>query len=302
MKIIPVTPRGYCKGVIYAIELAKQTRKNNPDKKITMLGMIVHNKHIINACKEIGIDCVESKGKTRLELLDEINDGIVIFTAHGVSDDVIKKATEKGLKIVDASCNDVVKTKNIVKNHINEGYNVIYIGKKHHPEAEAITSISSKVHLVSNINDLKKLDHFDKSMLTNQTTMSILEINDIIQQAKIMYPNIIIWEEICSATRIRQQAIKDLKDVDTLIVVGDKTSNNSNKLIEVGKDNNIKNAYLVENVSELKSSWFKDSKTVAVTSGASTPTLITQQVIDALNYYSVHEKFCSDTIILDKLI
>lgn len=114
MEIIPVTPRGYCQGVIHAIQIAKKTCENYPDQKISMLGMIAHNKYVVEACQAMGINCLEAKNKTRLELLDEIDEGVVILTAHGVSNKVKEKAIAKGLILVDATCKDVTKTHEIV--------------------------------------------------------------------------------------------------------------------------------------------------------------------------------------------
>ena len=115
MEIIKVIPRGYCQGVVRAILIAKKTVKENPDTPVTMLGMIVHNQFVVDACRKLGINFVEDKNKTRMELLEEIPSGIVIFTAHGVSDDVIIAAKATGLTCVDATCPDVIRTHNLVK-------------------------------------------------------------------------------------------------------------------------------------------------------------------------------------------
>lgn len=285
MEIITVVPRGYCKGVVRAITLAKETATNYPNQPITMLGMIVHNRHVVEACQHLGIQCIEEKGKTRLELLDKINEGIVIFTAHGVSDEVYKKAISKGLTVVDASCDDVTKTQTIVKNYVNNNYDVIYIGKQNHPEAEAVLSISDRVHFVANEIDIKNLPMFENVIITNQTTMSISEISNLIEICKQKYPQIVIFDEICNATRIRQEAIEKLVDVDCLIVVGDPHSNNTLKLKEIAKNAYIKNIYLVETSNDLCIEWLTNKNRIAVTSGASTPTYLTNQVIESLKYF-----------------
>ena len=138
MEIIPVIPRGYCKGVVRANEIAKNCAKDYPNQKITVLGMIVHNQHVVDALKQLNIHTIENKKKTRMELLDEINEGVVIFTAHGISEQVKQKAREKGLICVDASCTDVIETQKLVQEKIKAGYTVLYIGKKNHPEAEPL--------------------------------------------------------------------------------------------------------------------------------------------------------------------
>ncbi len=302
MKIISIVPRGYCKGVVHAINLAKKTRELHPNTPITMLGMIVHNQYVIDACKKIGIACVEEKGKTRLELLDSISEGIVIFTAHGVSDAVLLKAKEKGLTVVDASCDDVVKTKTIVQSYLKNDFDVLYIGKKGHPEAEAITSISSKVHLICSIEDINLLPAFSKVILTNQTTMSIIEVQDLINYAQEKYPNLIVLEEICHATRIRQEAVQSLSNVDCLFVVGDPHSNNTKKLKEIAESNNISKAYLIETANDIQEKWLNDVETIAVTSGASTPTYLTNQVIESLSTYSKTKTLPKPSINLDLIL
>lgn len=290
MEIIPVTPRGYCKGVVRAINLAKETAKKYPNKPIAMLGMIVHNKYVVEACEKLGIRCVEEKGKTRLELLDKIHSGVVIFTAHGISDEVYNKAIQKGLIVVNASCDDVTKTQTIVKEHLNQGYEVLYIGKKNHPEAEAVIAISNHVHFIESLDDIHALPSFNQVMITNQTTMSIKEIFTLIEACKEKYPNIKVLDEICNATRIRQEAIEKLENIDCLIVVGDPKSNNSNKLKEIALLHDIPQVYLVETSNEIQKKWLEGCDRIAITSGASTPTYLTNQVIQVLKHYSeTHE-------------
>ncbi len=287
MEIIPVVPRGYCKGVVRAIEIAKKCAVDYPDQKITVLGMIVHNQHVVDALKQLNIHTVEDKKKNRIQLLDEIDEGVVIFTAHGISEQAKQKALEKGLICVDASCTDVIETQRLVKEKINEGYHVLYIGKKNHPEAEAVLAISEHVHLITSINDLN-LNLNAKLFVTNQTTMSILEIEEIIDQIAKKWPDAQIMREICNATSIRQKAVLDLKEkeIDLLIVVGDPHSNNTTKLKSLGSESNIPHVIMIESVFDLKEEQIRNHQRIAVTSGASTPTVLTNQVIDTLKHYA----------------
>lgn len=301
MEIKAVTPRGYCKGVVKAIDIAKKTKLAHPNKKVTMLGMIVHNKYVVEACEKMGIVCLEQKGKTRLELLDEVNEGIVIFTAHGVSDAVVEKAKAKGLEIVNATCVDVIRTHEIVKKHIKDG-DVIYIGKKTHPETEGVIALSNKVHLVSDIQDINELENLNNVLITNQTTMSLLDIKHLIDVCLEKYPDAQVFEEICSATRVRQEAIRKLDDIDCLLVVGDVHSNNSNQLKNIGLKTGIKKTYLIENVNDLNEEMLKDVKKVAVTSGASTPTYLTMQVLSALENFNTTGILEKQYIDIDKII
>lgn len=285
MEIISVVPKGYCQGVVRAIQLAKETAQKYPNKKITILGMLVHNQYVVDACKEIGIDYVEDTNKSRLELLDDIHEGVVIFTAHGVSDTVKEKALQKGLICIDASCKDVVKTHDIVKNHAQIG-DVIYIGKKGHPESEATVQMANNVYLVTNENDIDALPSLHNVLVTNQTTLSIIDIQKIIEKIKVRFPNAIIQDEICNATRIRQEAVLNLKDIDCLIVVGDTKSNNTKQLLEIAKNQGIPNTYLIDTVLSLKEEMVKNKNRIAVTSGSSTPNSITSQVIQFLEEYA----------------
>lgn len=286
MEVIKVTPRGYCKGVVSAIEIAKKTRKQYPNDKITILGMLVHNQYVVDALAYYHIDTIDIPKKSRLELLDEVNEGIVIFTAHGVSDKVFEKAKEKGLMIIDATCEYVAYIHKIVKEKLNEGYEIGYIGKKGHPESEAVLEISNHIHLIENENDL----NFDKDKLffTNQTTLSYFDIQKLYETIQIKYPHAIINNEICNATKCRQEAVMNLKDVDALIVVGDPKSHNTQKLANIGRKN-ISDVYCIETVKDLITTDLSKYNKVAVTSGASTPTRITNQVIHYLQTNEILE-------------
>lgn len=292
MEIIKVIPRGYCKGVTNAISIAKKSIKTYPDKSIYVLGMLVHNAYVIEALNALNIHTVDNKNKTRLELLDEIPaHSVVIFTAHGIAPDVIEKAMKKELICIDASCSDVVKTQMIVKDKLQENYEILYIGKKHHPEAEAVCSLSEHIHLIASIEDIYTLPMYQKVFVTNQTTMSIFDVNDIFKQLKIKFPTALFSEEICNATRIRQQGVADLKDqeIDVVYVVGDIHSNNSTRLAQIAKEQNIPNVYLIDDVFGIQDEQLVGMNRIAVTAGASTPTYLTSQVIQYLNAYPMHK-------------
>ena len=303
MEIVPVIPRGYCKGVTQAIALARKTARENPGVPITMLGMIVHNRYVVDALQLDHIRCVDQAGKTRLELLDEVNEGIVIFTAHGISEEVAEKARQKGLTCVDASCSDVKETQRLVRQAIDEGADVLYIGKRNHPEAEAVLAISPRVHPVYDQDSLAALSlDNSKILVTNQTTMSVLEIGRLMDQIRTRYPHARFEKEICNATRIRQEAIQKLENIDLLIVVGDPQSNNSNKLKDIAIQSGIPEVLLIETVRQLKPQDYLGRERIAVTSGASTPTYLTQQVIGYLNEVAQGNAPEYPDIELDKLL
>ena len=283
MEVKRVVPSGYCKGVVNAIKLAKETRKQYPKEKIYILGMLVHNSFVSDELASLGIVTLDDSFKSKEELLDEVNDGIIIFTAHGISQAIKDKAKAKGLRYVDATCVDVLKTQNIIKERLAEGYEIIYFGKRKHPEAEAVLSISDRIHLVSNREDIEDLDLKDRKLfLTNQTTMSYLELKDLIDKVLELYPDTIVQKEICNATSSRQEAISKLVDCDLLYVVGDSKSNNTNKLVDIGKKQGIRKVLLIHSYKDIDKNDLRDVEKVYVTAGASTPPLLIDEVITYL--------------------
>ncbi|MGM9941117.1 MAG: 4-hydroxy-3-methylbut-2-enyl diphosphate reductase [Bulleidia sp.] len=286
MEIISVVPRGYCQGVVRAIQTARKTAQEHRGKPVTMLGMIVHNQYVVDACTREGIRFVEDPGKTREELLDQIDEGIVIFTAHGISPAVRAKAAMKGLTVVDASCPDVIRTHNLVMDAVSHDRDVLYIGKKGHPESEGTIGLSQRVHLITCVEDVKKFPHLKDVFITNQTTLSLLDIRPVIEACLAMYPDAEVCQEICNATTIRQQAVMKLENVDLLVVVGDPRSNNSNQLRIIGTQSGIPECVLVESVQSLKEEQIKGKNRIAVTSGSSTPNELTSQVITTLQKYA----------------
>lgn len=287
MKVIRISPRGYCYGVVDAMVLARQAAKDpSLPRPIYILGMIVHNKHVTDAFEEEGIITLD--GKSRLDIIRNIESGTVIYTAHGVSPEVRRIAHEKGLMEIDATCPDVTKTHDLIREKEKEGYVVIYIGKKGHPEPEGAIGIAPHaVHLIENTKDIDNLViDSDKILITNQTTMSQWDVAEIIKQLLVKYPNAIVHKEICLATQVRQEAVAEqAKECDLVLVVGDPKSNNSNRLAQVSKEIAGTNAYRIADVTEIELEWLKGVNVVGITSGASTPTPITKEVITFLEQY-----------------
>jgi len=287
MEVVKITPRGYCYGVVDAMVLAMQTAKNfDLPRPIYILGMIVHNRHVTEAFDKEGIITLD--GENRLEILKKIDKGTVIFTAHGVSPEVRKLAREKGLTVVDATCPDVTKTHDLIREKTAEGYEIIYIGKKGHPEPEGAVGIApDHVHLIEKEDEIALLDlKADKIVITNQTTMSQWDIRHIMNKLLEKYPHAEVYNEICLATQVRQEAVAEqAKGTDLVIVVGDPRSNNSNRLAQVAEEIAGVPAHRIADITELNPEWLKGVKRVAVTSGASTPTPLTKEVIDYLEQY-----------------
>jgi 4-hydroxy-3-methylbut-2-enyl diphosphate reductase len=283
MDVLKITPRGYCHGVVEAIRAAKQTAKAHPGEKIHMLGYLVHNTHVTDELRENGIELVDSDN--RLEGLEQIEAGTVIFTAHGVSPAVKAKATARGLAAVDATCSDVVVTHDLVRDLAERGYDIIYVGRRGHPEPEGVMGEApGRVHLVQDPQDVDSLDIKNpKVAVTCQTTLSIWDTAAMIKRVRDKYPQAEAYNEICRATQDRQEAaVEAAKDCDLVIVVGSERSSNSKRLVQVVKELAHKPAYLVDTARDIRPEWLEGKKRVGVTSGASTPTQLTRQVIEYL--------------------
>jgi len=281
--VLKITPRGYCHGVVEAIRAAKQTAKAHPGEKIRMLGYLVHNTHVTDELQANGIELVDSDN--RLEGLDRIDSGTVIFTAHGVSPLVKERAAARGLNLVDATCSDVVVTHELVKDLAERGYDVVYIGRRGHPEPEGVVGEApGQIHLVQDPQDVDALDiDNDKIAVTCQTTLSIWDTASMIKRVKDKYPQTEAYNEICRATQDRQEAaVEAARDCDVVIVVGSQRSSNSRRLVQVVEELAHKPAYLVDTAKDIRPEWFSGKKRVGVTSGASTPTQLTREVIEFL--------------------
>jgi 4-hydroxy-3-methylbut-2-enyl diphosphate reductase len=201
---------------------------------------------------------------------------------------VRKLAREKGLTVVDATCPDVTKTHDLIREKTADGYEIIYIGKKGHPEPEGAVGIApDHVHLIEKEDEIERLNlQADKIVITNQTTMSQWDIRHIMNKLLEKYPHAEVHNEICLATQVRQEAVAEqAKGTDLVIVVGDPRSNNSNRLAQVAEEIAGVPAYRIADISELNPEWLQGVKRVAVTSGASTPTPLTKEVIDYLERY-----------------
>ena len=288
MIVKKITPRGFCKGVYNAIEIVKKSLNDeNLPRPIYVLGLIVHNKHVVEELTSLGAITLDDRLTSRLDLIKDIKKGTIILSAHGTSELTKKEIQEKGLTLIDATCQDVYKTHDSIKEYLDKGYNVVYIGKKNHPETNASISISDKITLIENVEDLNKIKLKEPLFITNQTTFSINDLLPIHQKINELYKNSIITEEICNATRFRQNAIINGNvDVDLCYIVGDPRSNNSRNLVKISRETTNTKTLLIETVKDINVEDLKNVKIVSVSSGASTPTYLTQEVIDFLQNYS----------------
>lgn len=307
MQVIKINPRGYCYGVVDAMVIARNAALDKTlPRPIYILGMIVHNKHVTDAFEQDGIITLD--GDNRLDIINQVTEGTVIFTAHGVSPEIREIAKRKGLVAIDATCPDVTVTHKLIEEKSAQGYDIIYIGKKGHPEPEGAIGVApDHVFLVQNLEDVEALQlHNEKLLVTNQTTMSQWDVQHLMNALKEKYPHIEVHKEICLATQVRQEAVaKQAGEADLLIVVGDPKSNNSNRLTQVSEEIAGTPSYRIADISELDLEWLKDVKVVAVTAGASTPTPIVKEVITFLEQFNSNNPETykiQRTVTLDKIL
>ena len=251
-----------------------------------MLGYLVHNKHVVDELAQYGVTLVDSDD--RLTGLDMIKSGTVILTAHGVSPAVKARAMARGLTVIDATCSDVYVTHDLIIDLVEQGYEIVYVGKPGHPEPEgAIGEAPGHVHLVSSTEDVNRLTLNAKRIaVTTQTTLSVWDTEDIITAIRGKYPRAEVHNDICLATQDRQEAaVAAADECDLILVVGSNRSSNSKRLVEVVRDIKRTPAYLVDTVDDIRPIWLSRATRVGITSGASTPARVTREVIEFVESY-----------------
>lgn len=295
MEVIKISPRGYCYGVVDALQIVRQVAKDpSHPRPVYIIGQIVHNRHAIEELTNLGVTTLD--GPDRASILEQVETGTVIFTAHGVSPLVKRRARERGLHCIDATCPDVTVTHDLVRDLAARGYHVLYIGKKGHPEPEGVLGeIPGQISLIETEADVDALQltqqQKSKLALSTQTTLSQWDTRRLIEYVKQKYPEVEVHIDICAATQSRQEAVvAQAAGADLTIVVGDPRSNNTNRLVQVSQELAGVPAVRIEDLSQLNTEWLRGKKRVAVTAGASTPSQLTRQVIRFLEQYQPEEE------------
>ncbi len=295
MEVIKISPRGYCYGVVDALQMVRQVAKDpRYPRPVYVIGQIVHNRHAIEELTNLGVITLD--GPDRASILEQVDSGTVIFTAHGVSPLVKRRARDRGLTCVDATCPDVTVTHDLVRELVAKGYYVLYIGKKGHPEPEGVLGeVPGKISLIETEADIDALEltaeQQAKLALSTQTTLSQWDTRRVIEYVRRKYPQVEVHIDICAATQSRQEAVvAQAKGADLTIVVGDPRSNNTNRLVQVSEELAGVPAVRIEDLSQLKTEWLHGKKRVAVTAGASTPSQLTREVIRFLEQYQPEEE------------
>ncbi|MBM4418261.1 MAG: 4-hydroxy-3-methylbut-2-enyl diphosphate reductase [Chloroflexi bacterium] len=287
MEVIRITPRGYCHGVVKAINIARDLA-GYVEGPIFAVGQLVHNRHVVEDLAHRGITVLD--GEDRMSILESIDHGSVIFSAHGVSPELRRRAIERGLRWFDATCPDVVRTHDLAREKVEQGYFILYIGKRGHPEPEGVLGEvpSDRALLIEEVADVDALELSEaKIAILTQTTISVWDTEAIAAAILERYPQAEIHNEICRATQERQAAAVEIgRTCDVVIVVGDRRSSNSRRLVEVVQQRAHRPAYLVDGAAEIEPRWFVGVTRVGVTSGASTPSEVTRAVIEHLQMLS----------------
>ncbi len=279
MKVVLAQPRGFCAGVVRAIEIVERAlEKYGPP--VYVRHEIVHNKYVVESLKARGARFVE-------EVSEIPPKAVAIFSAHGVARRVEEEAAARDLPVLDATCPLVTKVHNQGKRYVAQGRTLILIGHAGHPEVEGtLGQIPGPVILIQTESDVATLDIPDDAPVAyvTQTTLSVDDTRGIIAALQRRFPDIVGPEtrDICYATQNRQSAVRDLsKVVDLILVVGAKNSSNSNRLREIGAEAGVP-SYLVADGGEVDAAWLDGVGTVGITAGASAPEVLVEDVIDAL--------------------
>lgn len=279
--VLLAAPRGYCAGVDRAVETVEKALENY-GAPIYVRKEIVHNKYVVETLEERGVIFVDDT--------EAVPEGShVVFSAHGVSPAVRDSAAKRNLLALDASCPLVTKVHNEAKRFARDGYRILLIGHDGHEEVEGTAGEAPDVtYLVDGVEGVRELPDFPAEqplVWLSQTTLSVDETMEIVQLLKQRYPYLQDppSDDICYATQNRQVAVKNIAPrCDLVIVVGSQNSSNSKRLVEVALDAGAGDAHLVDYARQIDDAWLEDVTTVGLTSGASVPEILVQEVLEHL--------------------
>jgi len=277
-KVIIAGHYGFCMGVKRAIAIVEETMSSH--EKVSILNEIVHNDAVVRKFSDAGVG--------QLHSIDEIDHGTIIISAHGASPEIIKKAQQRGLNIVDATCPLVIRIHKIIKKLAEDGYEIIHFGDVRHDETKGIVGHApDKVLVVSSLKDFRQLKITGGRLaLTSQTTAHMADFLKVEKAARRRFPQVKVFNTICNSTHQRQQAILELApQVDVMLVVGSRTSANSTRLAQISKKI-CKRSYLINGGEDIKRSWLVSknhaAETVGLSAGASTPDFLISGAIKRL--------------------
>lgn len=276
MEIIRAKHMGFCFGVMEAVNVCNELK--TIDRKKYILGMLVHNTFVVNQMKKNGFEIIEEQDL--LDDKDNLSEGdIVIIRAHGTSKNIMQKLKDRKVEVHDVTCVFVSKIRDQIIEAQKNGYEILFVGDKNHPEVRGIISYADSIIIFKNLEEAQKIKIVadKKYFLSTQTTLNKKKFEEI-KQYFSRYKNVLIFDKICGATSVRQQSVEDLApNVDVMLIVGDKKSSNTNKLFEISKKLN-ENSYHIEDEKDLDISIIKGKQKIGITAGASTPELIINNI------------------------
>jgi len=284
MKIIVAPHAGFCFGVERAIELAEESAKYTKEgKKVFTYGPLIHNPQEIGRLKTLGINVLENEGQ-----LDR--DTVLILRSHGIPPQKERELKSKGVQIVDATCPYVKAVHEAVVKLVNEGYFIVLVGEKNHPEVLGtwgyLRDAKGEGIIVETLEDLKPALNKTKVGVIAQTTQNEQFFKEVVGELALWVQELKVINTICNATSVRQEEVRELAPkVDVMLIIGGKNSGNTTRLYKIAKSLNP-NSYHIETADELKEEWFQNASTVGISAGASTPKWIIESVLKRLEEIS----------------
>jgi len=286
VKVIVAPHAGFCFGVERAIELAEEASKYSREgKKVFTYGPLIHNPQEVERLRSLGVEVLKDEN-----LLDK--NTVLILRSHGIPPQKERELRKKGVKIVDATCPYVKAVHEAVQKLVSEGYFVVLIGEKNHPEVLGtwgyLKESGGEGIIVESLEDLKPALNRPKVGIIAQTTQNEQFFKEVVGETSVWVNELKVINTICNATSVRQEEVRELAPrVDVMIIIGGKNSGNTTRLYKIAKSLNDR-SYHIETEKELKREWFENAKTVGVSAGASTPKWIINKVVNRI--YELTEK------------
>ncbi len=286
MNIIVAPSAGFCFGVKRAVKMAVDASKTcKLSEKLNTLGPIIHNPQVVKS--------LEEKGVYPVDTIEDNGYNTIIIRSHGVKSDIMERLKSKGVKTIDATCPFVKQAQNYITMAALDGYFIIMVGDKNHPEVQSVISFADKNRflIINGLDDLKNIPVSEKLALISQTTQDVNFYNSVINEIfKIAKKEIVVFNTICDATKLKQDESKVLaSNVDVMIVVGGYNSANTNKLKNICAAIQ-KNTYHIETEKEVNPEWFINADMVGITAGASTPDWIIEKVVNTIRQLDNNQK------------
>ena len=271
MKVICAEEMGFCFGVKRALDMTEKALREG--KRVKTIGPLIHNPQVIKFLEQKGVEIVDD--------VNRVNSGLIVIRAHGITPEAYKVFREKKLEIIDATCPYVKVTQVSAKKLYEEGYQVVIIGEKDHPEVIGIRGNIPRAIVIGKEEEVNSLKFYPRLGIVAQTTQSLEKFSSILRELLLKSNELKIYNTICEATKKRQEAAVELsKKVDSMLVIGGRNSSNTRRLYELCSE--FTQVLWVETKEELRKDQLSPKKRIGITAGASTPNWVIQEIIDVL--------------------